>query len=225
VVSQSGFTFNFNVDRRFNNFNDVSTVCKYTCHWLNVAVVAFRSVHRGLQRWRSRGWRRKVQATRHRSNTLRWRRSLSANAACCSNDQATEATGTRTRETDPPPLSGASLRRLFDSEASGEFATGQLEASENAKRDVADKPSKRRSMERIISRRISMDVPWRKMFWAWSMKYESRKWRHAERKAFLWDNEEATLMKKCENIWNVENVQENRIAEMYKRMSQEDCKI
>jgi len=60
--------------------------------------VWFRSAHLGLQRWKSQGWRRKARATHHKSNTSPWRRSLSANAACCSNDRATKAAGTRTRD-------------------------------------------------------------------------------------------------------------------------------
>lgn len=40
----------------------------------------------------------------------------------------------RTRKMDPPPLSGASLRKFF--EASEEVAVEQLEASESAKRNA-----------------------------------------------------------------------------------------
>lgn len=97
----------------------------------------FRSPHRLEPRpWRLQGWRRKVQATRHRSSTSPWRRSLSANAACCSNDRAMQAAETCTRETDPPLLLGVWFQELFGFEASVEVAAGQLEASKSMRRET-----------------------------------------------------------------------------------------
>lgn len=60
--------------------------------------VWFRLARPEPRRWKLRGWRRRAQVTRLRSSTSLWRRSLSASAACCSNDCATEAAGTRTRD-------------------------------------------------------------------------------------------------------------------------------
>lgn len=60
--------------------------------------VWFRLARPEPRRWKSQGWRRRAQVTRLRSSTSLWRRSLSASAACCSNDRATEAAGTRTRD-------------------------------------------------------------------------------------------------------------------------------
>jgi len=97
----------------------------------------FRSLHRPEPRpWRLQGWRHKVQATRHRSSTSPWRRSLSANAACCSNDRAMQAAETCTRETDPPLLLGVWFQELFGFEASVEVAAGQLEASKSMRRET-----------------------------------------------------------------------------------------
>lgn len=60
--------------------------------------VWFRLARPEPRRWKSRGWRRRARVTRHRLSMSPWRKSLSASAACCSNDRATEAAGTRTRD-------------------------------------------------------------------------------------------------------------------------------